>query len=133
MILLYHLRWDVYFIYTLPAHTHIYFYIMIIMTPLTTTRPPLYPYLSIDIITVLKNPRCISSDISDPHMIKNFSVSSSTIVRNMLILLLVEEMLLLRYLNCSSNSTVLLIKMETVPFCLKQVFCLICIRTPSVI
>ena len=78
------------------------------------------PYCSTNSTTSWKKPCFVSSDRSDFHVIDNLSIAFKAFARNMLISLSVNEMLLPRYVNWSTNFRGLLLRVEMAPCCLKH-------------
>ena len=77
-------------------------------------------YNSADITTDRKRSRFILSERSDFHMLDNLSVTVHSFPMRMLILLSVDEILLLRYVNWLTNFRGLPLKMEMDPSCLMR-------------
>ena len=65
--------------------------------------------------------------LSNFHTIKNPSVAVNTFLMRMLTLLSVDEILLPRYMNWSTNFRVLPFKVKMTPFCFLNMNCFICI------
>ena len=82
----------------------------------------MYSYRSIDIAAASKKFHFILSERSDFHMIDNLPIQFHAVVSRMLTSLSVDEMLLLRYVNRSSNFRGLLLRVEIAPFCLKHIY-----------
>ena len=72
-----------------------------------------HPYSRIDTPAALKKLRFILSDRSDFHMINNLSIAVHTFARH--ILMSVDEMLLPRYVNFSTNFSELSFSVEIFP------------------
>ena len=79
-----------------------------------------HPHSNIDTAIALKKSYFILSDRSDFHMINNLSIVVHTFARHMLTSLSVDEILLPRYVNLSSNFRGLLLKVEMAPCHLKH-------------
>ena len=62
-----------------------------------------YPYSSTDTSTATKNSYFIFSEKSDFHMIDNLSIALQDFALCMLTSFSVDEILLPRYMNCSTN------------------------------
>ena len=77
------------------------------------------PYSSTDITTTLKNCRFRLSASSDFHMTYNLFVASNASPIRVLISLSVDEILLPRYMNCSTGLRGLQSSVEMSPFFLK--------------
>ena len=90
-----------------------------------------HPYSSIDTVKAWKKSHFISLDGSDFHMSNNLSVAVDTLVRHMLQSLSVDEMLLPRYVNLSTNLKGLQLRVEVAPFRLKHVLYFICVHTKA--
>ena len=76
---------------------------------------------------MMKKFRFILSDWSDFHITDSLSVVLHAFARHILTSLSVDEMLVSRYVNWPINSRGLPLRVEMAPFCLKHIYCFICI------
>ena len=81
-----------------------------------------HPYNSIDTATVWKKSRFILLDKSDFYIIYNLSIACNTFARIILTSLSVEEILLLMYMNWSTNFRVLPLRVEMALSYLKHMY-----------
>ena len=81
-----------------------------------------HPFSSNDTVKAWKKSYFILSEKSDFYMINNLSVVVYTFTRCRLILLSVDDILLLKYVNWSTNSRCLPLKVEMTPSCLKHIY-----------
>ena len=81
-----------------------------------------HPFSSIDTAAAGKKSRFILSDRSDFHLIDSLSVAVDAFARRILISLSVDETLLPRYLNLSTNFRGLLFSVEMTPYRLKLMY-----------
>ena len=79
-----------------------------------------HPYSSTVIATAWKKSHFILSDRSDFHMINNLLIAVHTFTRQMLTSHSVDEILLPRCVNLSTNFIGLPLKMEMITSCLKH-------------
>ena len=80
-----------------------------------------YPYSSIDTAIAWKESHFIWSEISDFHKIDNVSTEVHAFARHILTLLSVDEILIPRYGKWSTNFSDWPLKVEMVPYCLKDI------------
>ena len=79
-----------------------------------------HPYCIMDTATACKKSHFILWDKSDFPMIDNLSIAFHIFDRFMLTSLSVDEMLLPRYVNLSTDFSGLPLRVEKAPFCLKH-------------
>ena len=89
----------------------------------------LHLYSTIDTITAWKKSHFILSDWSDFHMINSLSMVAYAFTRHILTSLSVDEMLLPRYMNLSTNFRGLPFRVEMTPSWLKLRF--VCIHVEA--
>ena len=85
-------------------------------------------YSRSDTTAAWKKSHFISLDRSDFHMINSPSVAILTFTRCILMSLSVDETLLPRYVNLSTNFGGMSFRVETPPSCLKHVLCFVYIQ-----
>ena len=81
-----------------------------------------HPYRSIDTAAASKTPHFILSDRSDFHMIDNLSRAVQASTRRISTSLSVDEIMLLRYMNLSTNFRGRPLKVEMAPSRLKHTY-----------
>ena len=88
-----------------------------------------HPYISMDTVTAWKKSCFILLNRSNFHMINDLSIAFHTFARHMMTLISVDEMLLPRYVNCSTIFRSLSLRMAMASFLFKtHVLCFICIH-----
>ena len=80
----------------------------------------MYPYSISDTSTTWKKSRFVLSERSDFHLIENLSRAVHAFAIRMLTSISVDDMLLPRLVNWSTYCKSLLLKVETIPSCLKH-------------
>ena len=88
------------------------------------------PYSSIDTATAWKKFRFILSDRSDLYMTDNLLIAFYAFTRHILKSLSVDEILLMRYVNLTTNFRGLPLRVEMVPSCLINALCFVFMWRP---